>query len=593
MTKMPLKKRARAGNRAIVPVGPKPVGAWRGRFILIGFAVMAVLSVSRAFHLQVIERDFLRSEGDKRQVRNLTIPGHRGAILDRNGEPLALSAPVSSVWVVPDAVLADPESVKRLAEGLGRAPSELQTFLAARKGRQFVYLREQISPHEARRLLDLKVPGVFSESDFARYYPAGEVAAQVVGFAGRDGIGLEGMEKAQEARLSGTAGNRRVIRDRSGRVIEDGGEFTPAVAGESLNLSLDLRVQYLAYRELAAAVAATGAKGGLVVIADAQTGEILAMAAQPGFNPNNGDARGFSAGIRNRAVVDGFEPGSTIKPLLVAQALDLGLYDTQSIIDVTGGTLQVGRLTVRDIARRGEIDLATLLAVSSNVGAAKIALAMGAENVWAGYQRFGLGEPVFSGFPGEALPVLRHFTDWGQIATATASYGYGVSVNALHMVRAYAALANDGMMPQLTLFSDGLRAPPQRAVSAGTARQVREMLEQVVAEGGTGKRAQVEGYRVAGKSGTARKVAANGGYSANKHQAIFIGMVPVERPRLVGIVMIDEPKGQYYGGQVAAPVFSEVMQGAARLLQIAPDAQPVQPQMIESAALPTSGITRR
>ena len=593
MTKMPLKKRAKASNRTIVPVGPKAVGAWRGRFILIGFAVMAALSVSRAFHLQVIERDFLRSEGDKRQVRNLTIPGHRGAILDRNGEPLALSAPVSSVWVVPDAVLADPESVKRLAEGLGRAPSELQTFLAARKGRQFVYLREQISPHEARRLLDLKVPGVFSESDFARYYPAGEVAAQVVGFAGRDGIGLEGMEKAQEARLSGTAGNRRVIRDRSGRVIEDGGEFTPAVAGESLNLSLDLRVQYLAYRELAAAVAKTEAKGGLVVIANAQTGEILAMAAQPGFNPNNGDARGFAAGIRNRAVVDGFEPGSTIKPLLVAQALELGLYNTQSIIDVTGGTLQVGRLTVRDIARRGEIDLATLLAVSSNVGAAKIALAMGAENVWAGYQRFGLGEPVFSGFPGEALPVLRHFTDWGQIATATASYGYGVSVNALHMVRAYAALANDGMMPQLTLFSDGLRAPPQRAVSPATARQVREMLEQVVAEGGTGKRARVEGYRVAGKSGTARKVAATGGYSANKHQAIFIGMVPVERPRLVGIVMIDEPKGQYYGGQVAAPVFSEVMQGAARLLQIAPDAQPVQPQMIESAALPSSGVTRR
>ncbi|WP_084154709.1 peptidoglycan D,D-transpeptidase FtsI family protein [Polycyclovorans algicola] len=587
---MTARKRGKAANRAVVPVGPRPVASWRGQLILVGFAVLAALAVGRAFHLQVIERDFLRSEGDKRQVRNLTIPGHRGAILDRNGEPLALSAPVSSVWVVPEAVLADPANVKRLAEGMSRAPSELQKFLEARKTRKFVYLREQVSPQEARRLLDLKVPGVFSESDFARYYPAGEVAAQVVGFAGRDGVGLEGMEKAQEARLSGTAGSRRVIRDRTGRVIEDGLEYTPAVAGESLNLSLDLRVQYLAYRELAAAVAESGAKGGLVVVADVRSGEILAMAAQPGFNPNNGDARGFAAGIRNRAVVDGFEPGSTIKPLLVAQALELGLYNPQSIIDVTGGTLQVGRLTVRDIARRGEIDLATLLAVSSNVGSTKVALAMGAENVWAGYQRFGLGEPVFSGFPGEALPVLRHFTDWGQIATATASYGYGVSVNALHMVRAYAALANDGMMPQLTLFSDGLRSAPQRAVSAGTARLVREMLEQVVSETGTGKKAQVEGYRVAGKSGTARKVAASGGYSPDKHQAIFIGMVPAERPRLVGFVMIDEPQGEYYGGQVAAPVFSEVMQGAARLLQIAPDARPIQSPIIESASLPSTRV---
>ena len=587
-----MKKRAKPVNRSMRAPEAKAVGRWRGQLVLVCFALIAAVAVGRAFHLQVIERDFLRSEGDKRQVRNLTIPGHRGAILDRNGEPLALSAPVSSLWVVPDEVLIDPESVKRLALGLGRAPSEMQQFLEARRGRKFVYVREQISPQEARRLLDLRVPGVFSESDFARYYPAGEVAAQVVGFAGRDGHGQEGMEKAQDARLSGTSGSRRVIRDRTGRVIEDGLEYTPAIAGEPLRLSIDLRVQYLAYRELAAAVSKTGAKGGLVVIADARNGEILAMAAQPGFNPNNGDSRGFSAGIRNRAVVDGFEPGSTIKPLLVAQALELGLYNTQSIIDVTGGTLQVGRLTVRDIARRGEIDLATLLAVSSNVGSTKMALAMGAENVWAGYQRFGLGEPVFSGFPGEALPVLRHFTDWGQIATATASYGYGISVNALHMVRAYAALANDGLMPQLSLFSDGIRTPPQRAVSASTARMVREMLEQVVSETGTARRARVAGYRVAGKSGTARKIAATGGYSPDKHQAIFIGMVPVDRPRLVGIVMIDEPKGEYYGGQVAAPVFADVMQGAARLLQIAPDAQPAEPLGIESASVQGIGRTR-
>jgi cell division protein FtsI (penicillin-binding protein 3) len=578
--------RRRPTNRLAKPQDPRPVGIWRARLVLGGMALLALVMVGRAFHLQVLERDFLRSEGDKRQVRNLTIPGHRGAIFDRNGEPLALSAPVSSIWVVPDQLLADEDGLQRIADGLKRPPAELRAMLEARRGRKFVYLREQVSPQEARRLLDLDADGVFAENDFARYYPAGEVAAQVVGFSGRDGQGLEGLERAQDARLSGTPGRRRVIRDRSGRVIENGDDFVPAVAGEPIHLSLDLRVQYLAYRALAAGVSSAGAKGGMVVVADARSGEILAMAAQPGFNPNNGDARGFSAGIRNRAIVDGFEPGSTVKPLLVAQALELGLYQPHTLIDVSPGTLQVGRLTVRDIAKREQLDLGGILAVSSNVGSSKIGLAMGAENVWAGYQRFGLGEPVSSGFPGEASPVLRHFTDWGQIATATASYGYGLSVSAMHMVRAYSALANDGLMPQLTLFRDGSTPPPQRAVSARTARIVREMLEQVVSADGTGRRAAVEGYRVAGKSGTVRKVDPAGGYAPNKHQAVFIGMVPVERPRLVGMVMIDEPSGQYYGGQVAAPVFSDMMEGAARLLQIAPDA-PGTP--IESAALPRIG----
>lgn len=581
-----MSRRKKPGNRRAAPQGPRPVGVWRARLVLGCMAVLAVLMVGRAFHLQVVERDFLRSEGDKRQVRNLSIPGHRGAIFDRHGEPLALSAPVSSIWVVPGALLGDPEGLERMAKGLNRSPAELRSMLEARRSRQFVYLREQVSPQEARRLLDLNAKGVFAESDFARYYPAGEVAAQVVGFAGRDSQGLEGIERAQEARLVGTPGRRRVIRDRSGRVIENGDDYVPAVAGEPIHLSLDLRVQYLAYRALVSAVNSTRAKGGMVVIADATTGEILAMAAQPGFNPNSGDGRGFAAGIRNRAIVDGFEPGSTIKPMLFAQALELGLYQPHSVIDVSPGTMQVGRLTVRDVAKRGELDLAGLLAVSSNVGSTKIGLAMGAENVWAGYQRFGLGEPVFSGFPGEVMPVLRHFTDWGQIATATASYGYGLSVNALHMVRAYAALANDGLMPQLTLFRDASTPPPQRAVSAGTARAVRGMLEQVVSDTGTGRRAAVEGYRVAGKSGTVRKIDPAGGYAPNKHQAVFIGMVPVERPRLVGMVMIDEPTGQYYGGQVAAPVFSEMMQGAARLLQIAPDAAQ---SPIESALLQQIG----
>lgn len=551
-------------------------------FVLGVLGALALVVFARAFQLQVLDREFLRSEGDKRQIRTVVIPGHRGAILDRRGEPLALSAPVSSIWAVPSEVLAHPDALLPLASALGRPPSELQAHLQERMARKFVYLRENLSPAETQKVLALKVPGVFSEPSYARYYPAGEVASQVVGFAGRDGVGLEGIERAEQRRLTGTPGKRRVIRDRTGRVIEDGLEFVPAAAGETLNLTLDLRVQYLAYRELKAAVAESNAKGGLIVIADAHSGEILAIAAQPGFNPNNPNGRGDSAGVRNRAVTDSFEPGSTVKPLLVAQALELGLYQPDSVIDVAPGFMKVGALTVRDISKQGVIDLATVLAKSSNVGTAKMGLAMGAENVWAGYQRFGLGDPVFSGFPGEAAPVLRHYTDWGQIATATASYGYGLSVSALHLLRAYAGLANDGLMPQLSLVQGGISPPPQRAVSATTARSVRKLLEAAVAPGGSGNRAAIEGYRVSGKSGTVRKVAAAGGYDSDRHQAVFIGMVPVDQPQLVGMVMIDEPQGAYYGGQVAAPVFGRVMQGAARLLQIPPD---LAPPLTQTAAL--------
>lgn len=559
----------------------QPVAAWRLPFVLVSFGLIAAGLLLRAFYLQVIDTEFYRAEAAVRQVRVLPLEGHRGAIVDRRGEPLALSAPVTSIWVVPDVVLsAEDDTLERLADAVQRDPAELRRFLEARRASQFTYVKHNLSPEEAERILALRLPGVSSETQFARYYPAGEVASQVVGFAGRDNVGLEGIERAEEARLRGTPGRRRVIRDNQNRIIEDPLEYVPAVAGETVQLTLDLRVQYLAYRELKAAVAETRAAGGLIVVADARNGEILAMAAQPGFNPNNAAERSRPQGVRNRAVTDGFEPGSTIKPLLVAQALELGLYQPNSLIDVSPGYLKVGALTVRDVSKQGVVDLATMLAKSSNVGSAKIGLALGAENVWAGYQRFGLGERIGSGFPGEAAPVLRHFTDWGQIATATASYGYGLSVNALHLVRAYAGLANDGLMPGLSLVMGGSRPPPQRAVSAATAREVRRMMEAATVRGGggTAQRAAFEGYRVAGKSGTVRKVAPTGGYDPNRHQAVFIGMVPVDQPRLVGLVMIDEPQGAYYGGQVAAPVFANVMQGAARLLQVPPDA-PVTPAM--------------
>lgn len=577
----------------------KPVAGWR-RYAVLGMLGLGALAVTgRAFQLQVLQRDFLTAQGDKRQVRTVSLPGHRAAIRDRRGEPLALSAPVDSLWCVPKDLLASPEHVAALAKVLKQPQKQLTRFLEQRATRQFVYIERGMPPDDARRALALKAPGVFSTREYKRYYPAGEVAGQVVGFTDVDGRGKEGMEMAHDDTLRGIAGSRRVIRDARGRIVEDTAKEVPAQPGKDLRLSIDLRLQYLAYRELKSAVAQHKAKGGLVVVADARTGELLAVASQPGYNPNNVEDR-KPGRMRNRAIVDSFEPGSSVKPLLVAQALEIGAYKENSHIDTGKGWMQVARLTVRDVHAMGDVDLATMLAKSSNVGAAKIGLEIGAESVWQGYQKFGLGDRVASGFPGESAPLLRPYVQWGQIATATASYGYGMSLNALHLVRAYAALGNDGLMPQLRLVSDQKVQPPQRAVSAQTARSIRHMLEAVASKEGTGLRASIPGYRVAGKTGTVRKVADTGGYDADRHQSVFIGMVPAEHPRLIGLVMIDEPSaGEYYGGVVSAPVFSTVLQGALRLLQIAPDEcredcgpQPPRPQLAMPALpLPTEPKT--
>ena len=554
--------------------GVREVASWRlaavGAVLVLGACVV----MGRAFQLQVVQRDFLTAEGDKRAVRTITVPAHRGAIRDRHGEPLALSAPVESLWTIPSELLDAPEYLPALSKLLDFGPGELRKFLKQRREKHFAYLRRHLSPDAAHRVLALKAPGMFSLREYRRYYPAGEVAGHVVGFTDIDGKGQEGMEAAQDAALRGKAGARRVVRDRSGRVVEESDDFETAESGVDLFLTLDLRLQYVAYRELKKAVSEQHARGGLIVVLDAKTGEILAMANQPGYNPNRtGDRDG--SGLRNRAVTDLFEPGSTIKPLLVAQALELGKLRPDSTIDTGPGFFKVGTLTVRDTHPGGVMNLARVLSRSSNVGAAHIGLALGAESVWNGYQKFGIGEAVAAGYPGEAVGVLRGYEDWGQIATATASYGYGLSVNALQLVRAYGALANDGMMPALRLGLDAQAPPPQRAVSVKVARQVRRLLEDVTVGDGTGVQAAVPGYRVAGKTGTVRKSAV-GGYKDDRHQSVFIGMVPAEQPRLVGLVMIDEPGGKlYYGGQVAGPVFSRVMQLAVRQLQLAPDGTPI------------------
>lgn len=565
--------------------GARDVASWRLTAVLGVLALGAGIVLARAFELQVVQRDFLTAEGNKRALRTVTVPANRGAIRDRRGEPLALSAPVESLWVIPSELLEAPEYLPALSKLLEFGPGELRKFLKHREDRHFVYLRRHQSPDEARRVLALKAPGVFSQREYRRYYPAGEVAGHVVGFTDVDGRGQEGMEAALDASLRGTPGARRVIRDRSGRVVEEGGDFVAAQPGRDLGLTLDLRLQYVAYRELKMAVRDHRARGGLIMVLDAQSGEILAMANQPGYNPNRPEDRD-SSGLRNRAVTDLFEPGSTVKPLLVANALELGRYRPDSRIDTGPGYFKVGSLTVRDTHPNGDVSLARLLSRSSNVGAARIGLALGAEAVWAGYQKFGLGDPVRTGYPGEATGVLRDPREWGQIATATASYGYGLSVNALQLARAYAALANDGLLPALRLVQGLPAVPPQRAVSAKVARQVRRLMEEVTLGEGTGVQASVPGYRVSGKTGTVRKPIA-GGYAGDRHQSVFIGMVPAEQPRLVGLVMIDEPGRElYYGGQVAGPVFSRVMQSAVRVLQLAPDGVPV---TTTAATIPAPG----
>ncbi|GAB3680009.1 peptidoglycan D,D-transpeptidase FtsI family protein [Salinisphaera aquimarina] len=549
-----------------------PPERWRGYFVLAIFAVFAVVLAGRAFDLQVLDQAFLTHEGDKRHLRTVSVPAGRGAIKDRNGEPLALSAPTESVWAVPGAVLEAPEKLAPLARTLNMSSAELRKRLQAYKSRQFLYLRRQYSPADARAVMAVDAPGIFLQREYKRYYPAGEAAAQIVGMTNIDGRGQEGIELDRDKFLHGGPGSRRVVKDRLGRVVEDLAEFKPPQAGHDLQLTIDSRMQYLAYRHIKSAVIKNDAKGGLVVMLDPHTGELRAVASYPSFNPNDRDSID-PAGVRARAATDVMEPGSTVKPILLSQALDSGLYNTGDVIH-TKGWFMVGRLTVRDFRNYGDVDFAKILQKSSNVGAAHVGLKMGAEGVWSAYNKFGFGETTGTGFPGERYGVLKDFYQWNNVETATASYGYGLSVTALQLIRAYGAIADDGMLRSLRFIKgDGanMHSPPRRVISAQTARTMRHLLEGVVTPAGTATRAAIPGYRVAGKTGTARK-AGGGGYKHDSHQALFVGMAPAEDPALVTLVMLDEPKKDaYYGGAVAAPVFAAVMRDALRLLRVPPD----------------------
>lgn len=533
--------------------------------LLLGFIVM----LGRGVYLQGIHNDFLQKKGDARYSRIIEVSAHRGMITDRHGKPLAVSTPVESVWVSPQDVVADRQQVQKLARVLDMPADEVKNRMF-NTSRDFVYLKRQLPPDQVEQVVSLNIPGVMLQREYRRYYPAGEEAAQTLGFTGQDDNGQEGLELAMQGMLAGKPGGQRVIKDRRGRIVEDVGSLREPKHGADVSLSLDSRIQYQAYRELKNAVVSHHAKSGSVVVLDAKSGEVLALANYPSFNPNN---RGnvSSQAMRNRAITDQFEPGSTMKPFTVASAIDAGKVHSGTVIGTENGVFKVGGRTIHDQHPEAMLTVSQIIQKSSNVGAAKIALSLKPEMLWQSFSASGFGEQTGSNFPGEASGRLREARSWQKIDQATMSYGHGISVNLLQLARAYTVFANDGELMPVSLLK--LDAPPEskKVFSGQTARAVRGMLESVVSVGGTAPLAQVAGYRVAGKTGTAHKLE-NGRY-VDRYVASFVGFAPVSNPRLVVAVMIDEPgNGYYYGGQVAAPVFSKVTGAALHSLNVPNDA---------------------
>jgi cell division protein FtsI (penicillin-binding protein 3) len=546
-----------------------------GRLTLVGvfFSLLAVSLVARAVHLQVFNKDFLNQQADTRHLRTERISAHRGTITDRNGEPLAISTPVDSIWANPKELAPAVDRVPQLARLLGIDPQQLIRRVTRSMDKEFLYLKRHLSPEQAQLVLDLKLPGVNVQREYRRYYPAGEVAGHLVGFTNIDDAGQEGLELAFNHWLAGESGAKRVLKDRLGRSVENVESIRPPHHGKDLKSSIDLRIQYLAYRTLKAAIRQHDAESGSIVILDVKTGEILAIVNQPTYNPN--DRSQFSAErYRNRAITDIFEPGSSIKPLVVAAALESGEYRPSSIVDTAPGFVVVGPKTIEDSRNLGRISLTTILARSSNVGVTKLAMSLEPDQLWNTMTRFGLGTLTSSGFPGESAGLLTHFNHWRPISQATLAYGYGISVTPLQLAQAYSVLGTDGVFRPVSLVALDAPAEGEQVLAADSASAVRRMLEEVVRPGGTGTKAAVAGYRIAGKTGTAWKFAA-GGYSEDKYISIFAGLAPASDPRLAAVVVIDEPTGElYYGSDVAAPVFADVVSESLRLLAIPPDAMP-------------------
>ena len=543
---------------------------WRRLTVLLAFACFVIVLTGRALDMQVLHSTFFEQQGEARQLRHVTIPANRGDIVDRNGVPLAISTPVNSIWLDPQEFSAEAESLKKLARLLSIDVSRLKKKISAYQGREFMYLKRHVSPELASKVLQLNIKGVALQDEYRRYYPAGEVAAHVIGFADIDDNGQEGVELAFDEWLKGEPGRKQVIRDRYGRAVDDVKRISSSEPGKPIRLSVDKRLQYLTYRTLKAAVLKHNAVAGSAVVLDVDSGEVLAIANQPSFNVN--DRSQLRPGsTRNRAVTDVFEPGSTMKPLTVAAALESGRWRDYYKVETGPGYMQVMGNTIRDTHNYGDLDVAGVIMKSSNVGISKIALSLDAEQQWGMYQKLGFGVDTGSGFPGEAAGRLSADALNNDFERATLAFGYGVSVTSLQLARAYAAIASGGYLKPVSFLNQEKAPTGERIMSAETAAAVRKMMQQVVSVKGTGKQAKVANYSVAGKTGTVHKFTA-GGYAEDRYLSIFTGMVPAEDPKLVMVVMIDEPRnGEYFGGEVSAPVFSKVMAGAMRLLDVPPD----------------------
>ncbi|MDX1803709.1 MAG: penicillin-binding transpeptidase domain-containing protein [Alcanivorax sp.] len=542
----------------------------RWRFVLAFWVVCACLLIGRAFDLQVLQHGFLAHQGDIRNLRTEPLAAHRGVIRDRDGRPLAVSTPVVTLWANPREAMEHQEQWQRLAGNPVIGLKEFASKVKRHKDREFIYLERGLAPKAAEKVLAEKIPGLYKLTEYRRYYPAGEVTSQVVGFTNIDDKGQEGIELAQDKKLAGHPGRKKVVRDLLGRVIQNIEVEKPARPGEDVTLSIDLRLQYLAYRSLLTAVQKFRAKGGSAVVVDAHTGEVLAMVNQPSYNPNNREDLDTSA-LRNRAVTDLFEPGSTMKPFTVAAALEMGMVTPTTTINTHPGSLRVGDKTIHDHRDYGVIDITTVLTKSSNVGASKLALAMDPMALPDYLERFGFGQSTAIHFPGESDGMLPLRSRWRDVERAALSYGYGLSVSTAQLAQAYAVIANDGVRLPLTLHKVNKVPQGEQVIGKQTSRELVTMLETVVSRVGTARRAKVPGYLVAGKTGTVHKVI-NGGYSKDHYIGLFAGLAPASDPRYVAVVVIDDPRSDaYYGGLVAAPAFSRIMSGVLRTLHVPPD----------------------
>lgn len=566
------KKSAR--NRVKVS-GAKPTAVSNWRFYLVAccLAALLLLLTGRVVSLQVMDsqygRDFLQSQGAKRALRTAELPAYRGVITDRRGEPLAVSTPVVSIWANPQE-LRDSDRLPELAQALGWTSEALDERLAKYSNKQFMYLKRHQEPPIARAVLSRNFVGVYGEREYQRYYPAGEVAAQIVGFTDVDGVGIDGVEFAYDSWLKGAPGKKQYLKDLHGDMVRDIGVLEPVQPGKDLALSIDLRLQTLQHRELQRAIASLGAKSGSAVTLDSRTGEVLAMVNYPVYNPNR--RKGVKASsMRNRAITDVYEPGSTVKALTLVAALESGRYSPNTIIDTSPGTIRVGTKVYLDPSDYGEISLTGVLQKSSQVGITKIALELGHEPIWDVFNRFGIGEPPGTGFPGESAGKLPNRPRWHMTEKMSLAFGYGISASALQLASAYSVFASGGVRQPISMVSlEGELPGGEQIISVRTAAQVLDMLHSVTEEGGTASKARIAGYEVGGKTGTVHKVS-GGQYLDDRYVALFAGIAPIESPRIVTVVVIDEPKGDSYGGgSAAAPVFSAITQGALRILNIAP-----------------------